>query len=53
MTEPTTHYRRTFLRRGGHGARALWTLSLTELMSRRAVRLTGNLEPIRPDWTRA
>ena len=36
MTEPTTHDRRTFLRRGAMGAGALWTLSLTELMSRRA-----------------
>jgi secreted PhoX family phosphatase len=36
MKELTTHDRRTFLRRGAMGAGALWTLSLTELMSRRA-----------------
>jgi hypothetical protein len=36
MKELTTHDRRTFLRRGAMGAGALWTLSLSELMSRRA-----------------
>ena len=36
MKELTTHDRRTFLRRGAMGAGALWTVSLGELMGRRA-----------------
>lgn len=36
MAEQTCPDRRTFLRRGAMGAGALWSLSLSELMSRRA-----------------
>ena len=48
MKELTTHDRRAFLRRGAMGAGALWTLSLSELMSRRAYGSPVVPSPVRP-----